>query len=63
MSNPSTFEATFTIRKLNQGGVEVLLEGDSDVPRRHICDFRSDDEARMWIAENVAKSTQTTRSR
>lgn len=58
MSTRSVPDSFFTIRKLRHGGVEVLLEGETDMPRRHICDFRSDYEARMWIAENVAKETQ-----
>jgi hypothetical protein len=57
MSNAPVRRIAFMVRKLSHGGVEVLLEGDSDTPRRHVCDFRSDYEARMWIAENSTEPT------
>ncbi len=46
-------ESVFTVRKLKYGGYEVLMEGDREIPRRHICDFRSEYEARLWIRENA----------
>lgn len=58
MSDAAVAKVAFTVRKLSQGGVEVFFEGDGEIPRRHICDFRSDDEARMWIAENTTKPAQ-----
>lgn len=58
MSDAVGSKVAFTVRKLSHGGVEVFFEGDSEMPRRHICDFRSDDEAWMWIAENTAKPAQ-----
>ena len=47
-------ETVFTVRKLKYGGYEVLEEGDDpDTPRRHVCDFRSEYEAKTWIKENA----------
>lgn len=59
MSDASVSKDLFTVRKLSHGGFEVLVEGDEDTPRRHVCDFRSDYEARMWIAENTIQPAQT----
>jgi hypothetical protein len=50
-------ETVFTVRKLKYGGYEVLREGDADVPRRHVCDFRSEFEAKNWIKENAILAT------
>jgi hypothetical protein len=44
--------AVFTVRKLKHGGYEVLVEGDPDMPRRHVSDFRSESEAKIWIEEH-----------
>lgn len=53
-------EMVFTVRKLKHGGYEVLMEGDPDMPRRHVSDFRSEYEAKTWIAENsLARSRRT----
>ena len=43
----------FALKKLKYGGYELVLvcEGRN----QHICDFRSEDEAKIWIRENGAK--------
>jgi hypothetical protein len=48
-------EAIFTVKKLKYGGFEVLVKPDDDYPSRHICDFRTEGEARSWIRENAHK--------
>jgi hypothetical protein len=46
-------EPVFTVRQLKYGGYEVLMKADDpDSPRRHVCDFRSEYEAKAWISEN-----------
>lgn len=50
-SKPS--ESPFSVKKLKYGGYELLLHRAGR--NQHICDFRSEDEARMWIREHGAK--------
>lgn len=53
-------DTVFTVRKLKYGGYEVLMEGDPDMPRRHVSDFRSENEAKIWIAENSSVFSRRT---
>jgi hypothetical protein len=50
--------AAFRIRKVKYGGYAVLVEDAPGMPHRHVCDFRSEYEARAWIAEHAAAHTQ-----
>jgi hypothetical protein len=43
----------FRVKKLKYGGYELVLHRDGR--SQHICDFRSEDEAKVWIRENGAK--------
>ena len=43
----------FSVKKLKYGGYELVLKRDGR--NQHICDFRSEDEAKIWIRENGAK--------
>jgi hypothetical protein len=43
----------FSVKKLKYGGYELVLNRDGR--NQHICDFRSEDEARSWIRENGAR--------
>ena len=43
----------FSVKKLKYGGYELVLKRAGG--NQHICDFRSEDEARIWIHENGAK--------
>lgn len=51
--NPKRPNSPFSVKKLKYGGYELLLHRDGR--SQHICDFRSEDEARIWIRENGAK--------
>jgi hypothetical protein len=42
----------FSVKKLKYGGYELVLKRDGR--NQHICDFRSEDEAKIWIRENGA---------
>ena len=57
MANAPHSQVTFTIRELKYGGYEVLAESDANIPRRHVCDFRSEFEAKTWISENGPTSS------
>lgn len=51
--NSSQANSPFSVKKLKYGGYELVLKrGDRS---QHICDFRSEDEAKNWIRENGAK--------
>jgi hypothetical protein len=54
-------EAAFRVRKLKYGGYEVLAERDPEMPHRHVCDFRSEYEARAWVEENALASARMRR--
>ena len=43
----------FSVKKLKYGGYELVLKRNGR--NQHICDFRSEDEAKIWIRENGAK--------
>ena len=45
----------FIVKKLKYGGYELVLKGTRAGENQHICDFRSEDEATIWIRENAAK--------
>ena len=45
----------FIVKKLKYGGYELVLRSNRAGESRHICDFRSEDEAKIWIRENAAK--------
>lgn len=51
--NPAPSNSPFRVTKLKYGGYELVLHRDGQ--NRHICDFRSEDEAKIWIRENAAK--------
>jgi hypothetical protein len=42
----------FSVKKLKYGGYELVLHRDGR--NQHICDFRSEDEAKIWIREHGA---------
>jgi hypothetical protein len=44
----------FSVKKLKYGGYELILKREGST--QHICDFRSEDEANIWIRENGAQS-------
>ena len=52
-SNSKPPISPFTLKKLKYGGYELVLRRDGR--NQHICDFRSEDEAKSWIRENGAK--------
>ncbi|HEY1504200.1 MAG TPA: hypothetical protein VGF92_07860 [Stellaceae bacterium] len=52
--NPGQSNSPFSVTKLKYGGYELVLHRDGG-NRQHICDFRSEDEAKIWIRENGAK--------
>ena len=56
-------EAIFTVKKLKYGGFEVLVKPDNEYPSRHICDFRTEVEARLWIRENAHKHIEAFETR
>ncbi len=43
----------FSVKKLKYGGYELVLHREGR--NQHICDFRSEDEAKIWVRENGAK--------
>jgi len=43
----------FSVKKLKYGGYELVLKRNDR--NQHICDFHSEDEAKIWIRENGAK--------
>ena len=43
----------FSVKRLKYGGFELILHRDGR--NQHICDFRSEDEAKIWIRENGAR--------
>jgi hypothetical protein len=51
--NSKQTNSPFSVNKLKYGGYELLLKRDGR--NQHICDFRSEDEAEIWIHENGAK--------
>lgn len=51
--NSSQTNSPFSVKKLKYGGYELVFHRDGG--SQHICDFRSEDEARSWIRENGAK--------
>jgi hypothetical protein len=51
--NPTQTNSPFRVKKLKYGGYELVLHRDGG--NQHICDFRSEDEAKIWIRENGAK--------
>ena len=51
--NSNQPHSPFTVKKLKHGGYELILRRDGR--NQHICDFRSEDEARIWVRENGAK--------
>ena len=51
--NPKSSTSPFSVTKLKYGGYELVLRRDGR--NQHICDFRSEDEARSWIGENGAR--------
>jgi hypothetical protein len=51
--NSRQSSSPFSVKKLKYGGYELVLKRDGG--NRHICDFRSEDEANIWINENGAK--------
>jgi len=51
--NPKPPTSPFSVKKLKYGGYELVLRRDGR--NQHICDFRSEDEAAIWIRENGAK--------
>jgi hypothetical protein len=53
--NPSRPESPFVVKKLKYGGYELVFKGDREAYARHISDFRSEDEAKIWVSENAAK--------
>jgi hypothetical protein len=57
--NPSRPESPFVVKKLKYGGYELVFKGDREAYAQHICDFRSEDEAKIWVRENVAKFAAT----
>lgn len=52
-SNSKPSASPFRVKKLKYGGFELVLHRDGR--NQHICDFRSEDEAKSWIRENGAK--------
>jgi hypothetical protein len=50
-------DSIFLVKSLKYGGYEVLIKEAIDYPARHICDFRTEYEARMWIIEHQPKTT------
>lgn len=50
--NPKQTSSPFSVKKLKYGGYELVLKRDGR--SQHICDFRSEDEAKIWIRENGA---------
>jgi hypothetical protein len=49
------FEPAFIVKKLKYGGCALVLRGRTESQNQHICDFRSEAEARLWLHENAAK--------
>ena len=45
----------FTVQRLRYGGCAVMVQDDIDYPPRHVCDFHTEYEARLWIRENAHK--------
>jgi hypothetical protein len=50
--NSRQTNSPFSVKKLKYGGYELVLKRDGR--NQHICDFRSEDEAKIWIRENGA---------
>jgi len=50
--NSASANSPFKVKKLKYGGYELVLHRDGR--SQHICDFRSEDEAKIWIRENGA---------
>ena len=48
-------ESVFIVKKLEQGGCALVLRRSDERQNQHICDFRSEAEAKIWIRENAAK--------
>jgi hypothetical protein len=48
-------DVVFTVKRLTYGGYAVLVQDDIDYPSRHVCDFYTEYEARLWIRENAHK--------
>ena len=57
--SPRRPESPFVVKKLKYGGYALVLKRDLERGERHICDFRSEDEAKIWIHENGAKFAAT----
>jgi hypothetical protein len=51
--NSTRSNSPFSVKKLKYGGYELVLHRDGR--NQHICDFRSEDEANIWIHENATK--------
>ena len=51
--NSRQSNSPFSVKKLKYGGYELVLHREGR--NQHICDFRSEDEAKIWIRENGAK--------
>jgi hypothetical protein len=51
--NSAPSNSPFKVKKLKYGGYELVLLRDGR--SQHICDFRSEDEAKNWIRENGEK--------
>lgn len=51
--NPTQSNSPFSVKKHKYGGYALVLHRDGR--NQHICDFRSEDEAKIWVRENGAK--------
>jgi hypothetical protein len=53
-------DVVFTVQRLRYGGYAVMVQDDIDYPSRHVCDFHTEYEARLWIRENAHKHLSST---